>query len=388
MDILLMNFRKRPLIILSILLVALSFFLRYQIIGLKNGDLLLIREWYDFLFHNGYKGLANGEFSNYPPAYLYLLYFSTLLPKWVDPFVALKLIPTAFDIISTVTIYKIARTKYQGDQPYFAASLFFLLPTIMFNSTGWGQIDSLYGSFLLVCFYLLLTKRPFWALVAFGIGFSFKAQSIFLLPFLGIMFLRKRIHWYDFFIVPIIYLVFALPAVLLGRSWESILLLYVGQAGQFSELARYVPNLYLLMPNEYFHPIFEIGMGIFAICMLSWAWVNWKAKPPITQNQLALTALASAALVPFLLPKMLDRYFYPADLFSFVTAIFIPELWLIALFFQISSGMVYTIFTLGTPPLLALPGALINTALVIIIIRNQLQSLKQPASSMTDHKSQ
>jgi hypothetical protein len=94
----------------------------------------------------------------------------------------------------------------------------------------------------------------------------------------------------------------------------------------------------------------------------------------------------SAGSIP--LPKMLDRYFYPADLFSFVAAIFIPELWFIAIFFQISSGMAYTIFTLGTPPLLALPGALINTALVVIIIRNQLRALKQPASLIENHMSQ
>jgi len=379
-----MNIRKRPLLITSAFLLALSLFLRYQFIGFKNGDLFLIRTWYDFLLQHGYKGLANAEFSNYPPVYLYLLYFSTLFSKWIDPFIALKLMPTAFDILSTITIYKIARTKYKEDQPYFLASLFFLLPTVMMNSTSWGQIDSMYGSFLLVCFYLLLTKRPFWAMAAFGIGFAFKAQSIFILPFLGILFLRKRIHWYDFLIVPVIYLVLALPAVLIGRSWESILLLYVGQAGQFNELARYAPNLYLAMPNEYFHPIFEIGMSVFAVSMLAWAWVNWKAKPPVTQNQLVLTALASAALVPFLLPKMLDRYFYTADLFSFVTAIFIPELWFIALFFQISSGMVYMIFPFGAPPLLALPGAIINTALVIIIIRKQLQALKQSTTTKDD----
>src|SRR5690606_6371366 len=114
------------------------------------------------------------------------------------------------------------------------------------------------------------------------------------------------------------------------------------------------------------------------VCMLAWAWVNWHTKPPVTQHQLVLTALASAALVPFLLPKMLDRYFYPADLFSFVAAIFIPQLWFIPLFFQLSSGLAYTIFMFGMPPLMALPGALINTALVVIIIRQQLASLKAP----------
>ena len=372
-----MNLRKRPLILISLVVAALSLFLRYQFLEFKNGDLLLIREWYDFLDKNGYMGLANGEFSNYPPAYLYLLYFATLLKDWVGPFTAIKLIPTAFDLISVFAVYKIARVKYEDDKPYLLAALFFLLPTVMLNSSSWGQIDSLYGSFLLVCFYLLLTKRPFWAMVAFGIGFSFKAQSIFILPFLGIMFLRKQIRWYDFFIVPVIYILLALPTVIIGRSWESIILLYVGQAGQFPQLARYAPNLYLVMPNEYFHPIFEIGMGIFFICMLAWAWVNWKAKPPVTQNQFALTALASAALVPFLLPKMLDRYFYPADLFSFVAAIFLPRFWFLPLFFQLSSGLVYMIFPFGKPPLLALPAAIINTALVIVIIRAQLKSLKE-----------
>ena len=372
-----MNIRKRPLIIASVFLFALSLFIRYQILGFQNLDMVRLREWYDFLLHNGYKGLANGEFSNYPPLYLYLLFFATLLNKWIDPFTAIKLIPTAFDLISLVAVYKIARVKYDGDKPYLIASAFFLLPTVMYNSSGWGQIDGMYGAFLLICFYFLLTERPFWAMVAFGLGFSIKAQSIFILPFLGIMFLRKRIRWYDFLIVPVVYLILALPTVMLGRSWESILFLYVGQAQQFSELARYVPNLYILLVGQPLHPAFEIGMTIFAVCMFAWAWVNWKAKTPVTQKQLALTALASAALVPFLLPKMLDRYFYPADIFSFVTAIFIPELWFFALLFQISSGMVYTIFTLGTPPLLALAGALINTPLVFFIIRRQLRALKE-----------
>lgn len=372
-----MNIIKRPYILAGLLLATLALFLRYQFLDLKNGDLLLIREWYDFLYQNGYRGLANGEFSNYPPAYLYLLYLATLFHDQVDPFIMLKLIPTAFDLISTFAIYKIARLKFSDDKPYFLAALFFLLPTVMLNSSSWGQIDSLYGSFLLVCFYLLLTKRPFWALAAFGIGFSFKAQSIFILPFLGIILLRKQVRWYDFLVVPVIYILLALPTVILGRSWESILLLYVGQAGQFPQLARYAPNLYLAMPNEYFHPIFEIGMTVFFVCMLAWAWVNWKAPLPVTQNQFALTALASAAFVPFLLPKMLDRYFYPADLFSFVVAIFMPKYWFLPLFFQFSSGLVYMIFPFGKPPLLALPAALINTALVIVIVRIQLRSLKQ-----------
>lgn len=370
-----MTFKNRPYLYLSIAVTVLALILRYLSLSLMNGDLLLLRTWYDFLLENGYKGLANGEFSNYPPAYLYLLYLGTLTVNWLDPFIALKLIPTAFDLISAFAIYKIARTKYDDDKPYFMSSLFFLLPTVMFNSSGWGQIDSMYGSFLLVCFYLLLRDRPLWAMAAFGVAFSFKAQSIFLLPFLGILFLRKQIPWYSFFVVPLVYLLLAIPTLLLGRTLESVVFLYAGQVDQFQNLSRYAPNLYLVIPNEFFHPVFEIGLILFAVAMLAWAWVNWKTPPPVTTHQLVLTALASAALVPFLLPKMHDRYFYPADLFSFVTAIFIPELWFFAMLFQISSGLVYMIFPFGMPPLLALPAALINTVLVFFIIRAQLRSL-------------
>lgn len=155
-----MSIRKRPYLLAAILLFALSILIRTLMLGLKNGDLFLIRTWYDFLLANGLNGLANAEFSNYPPAYLYLLYIATLTSKWLDPFIALKLIPTAFDFLSALVVYKIARVKYTDDKPVFFAALFFILPTVMFNSSGWGQIDSMFGSFLLLCFYLLIKDRP------------------------------------------------------------------------------------------------------------------------------------------------------------------------------------------------------------------------------------
>jgi Gpi18-like mannosyltransferase len=367
---------KRSLVVLSAGLFALVLFLRYQLLAMSNGDLLLIQTWYDFLAQNGIKGLANGTFSNYPPAYLYLLWSSTLFSKWISPAIAIKLIPTAFDLLSAWMIFKIARTKFTDDKPLLFATLFLLLPTVMVNSTGWGQIDNTYTSFLLVCFYLILTKRPLWALAAFGVAFSFKAQAIFLLPFLGIMLLRKQVRWFDFFAIPIVYLILPLPTILLGRSWESIVSLYIGQVGQFEDLARNAPNLYAFIPNEYYHPVLEIGLGAFVVSMLAWAWVNWKADSPGSPKQLALTALVSAALVPFLLPKMHDRYFYQADVFSFMTAMLIPELWFAPVLFQISSSIAYSVFLFGTHRAVVFIGALINTALVIYILQSQLKSLK------------
>ncbi len=369
---------KRPLLLAGIFLFILGLGIRIILLPLRNGDLELILTWYDFLKQNGFQGLGNSTFSNYPPAYLYLLWLTTLFSGWLDGTTAIKLIPTAFDVISAVAIYKIARITFSDDKPTFLIALFLLLPTVMLNSTGWGQIDSAYTSFLLVCFYLLLKNRSFAALLAFGVAFSFKAQAIFFLPFLGILFLRKQIRWYDFLTIPLVYVFLAIPTLLLGRSLESIVFLYAGQVDQFENLARYAPNLYFVIPNEFYHPVFEIGLLIFVMCMLTWAWLNWRAGSEVTRRQMVLTALASVALVPFLLPKMHDRYFYPADLFSFALAVLLPQYWFIPLLFQISSLAAYSVFLFGAQPITVLLGSLINTALLIIISRDQIRSLRQP----------
>jgi Gpi18-like mannosyltransferase len=156
--------------------------------------------------------------------------------------------------------------------------------------------------------------------------------------------LKGRIPWLYFFVVPLIYLVFGSAAAVIGRSWESIISLYVGQVDQFEYLAMYVPNLYSFIPNIYYQPALKMGLLIFFAVMLCWAYLSWRSKMILTPYRILFLALASVAIVPFLLPKMHDRYFYPADVFSFVVAVFNPELWFLPVLYQGISGLSYTSF--------------------------------------------
>ena len=370
-------YKKRPLLILSILLFGLSLVIRFQIYDYLNGDMVVLEAWYDHLYLNGWAGLSDGSFSNYPPAYLYLLWLSTLLSNWVGRIAALKLIPTLFDLLSTFIIFRMARMRFEDDTPYFAAAGFFILPTILYNSTGWGQIDSLYTSFLLVCVYLLLKEKPFWALAAYGMAFSFKSQSIFLLPFLGILFLKGRIRWYHFLLIPAVYVTLGVPAALIGRSWTSILTIYFGQVGQFRAFSMNAPNLYIFIPNSFYDIGLWIGLGIFLIALATWGWVNWRAKIALTHRQMMLMAFATLALVPFVLPKMHDRYFYSADVFSYAAVIFAPEMWFVPLLYQLISGLAYSGFLMGTPIQAIMLAALINTCAVTYVLRKQFLSLQE-----------
>ena len=369
--------KKHPLLFISIVLFGVSLFIRYQIRGLSNEDVVILEDWYRHFYRNGKASLANGSFSNYTPLYLYLLWISRLFSDWFDAIVAIKIIPTAFDVLSAFTIFLMGRIKFDDDKPYLFSAIFFLLPTVIFNSTGWGQIDSLYTSFLLLCAYFLLKEKPFYALMMFGLAFSLKSQSIFFLPFLGILFLKGRIRWFYFLLVPAIYVILAIPAVLIGRSWSSILTIYIGQVGQYRSLSMSAPNLYVFISDSYYERGVWIGMGVFLIVMAVWGWINWRAKIAYDNRQMMLLVLATLTLVPFVLPKMHDRYFYPADVFSFATVIFVPEMWFVPILYQLISSLSYSIFILNASTIFVKIAAVVNTGVVICILWKQFLSLRE-----------
>jgi hypothetical protein len=81
--------------------------------------------------------------------------------------------------------------------------------------------------------------------------------------------------------------------------------------------------------------------------------------------------LTSVALVPFILPKMHDRYFFPADVLSFAVAVLNPELWFIPILYQLISGTAYTAFLLGAPMGVVMLAAIVNTVTLIYLLWKQ-----------------
>jgi hypothetical protein len=56
---------------------------------------------------------------------------------------------------------------------------------------------------------------------------------------------------------------------------------------------------------------------------------------------IVLVAALSGALMPYLLPKMHERYFFVADVMTFTLAFVIPRLWATAALFQVGSLLSY-----------------------------------------------
>jgi Gpi18-like mannosyltransferase len=258
---------------------------------------------------------------------------------------AIKLPSIGFDFLNAFLVYRILKIRHpQGVTALIGASSFLLLPTVLLNSTYWGQSDAIFTFFLLGCIFFLMQDQPLIAMIFWGISFSFKAQAAFLSPLILLLIIRKKIPWYYAGIVPVIYGLLIIPAALSGRPVIELLTIYFGQADTYQMLSMSAPNIYLLLPNIRYDVGLFIGLIATTLIILIWTIVYASKIKEFTPPVILLCALVAVAYMPFFLPKMHDRYFYLADVLSFLVAFYFVQGWQLAGGYQVVSGLVYFVF--------------------------------------------
>jgi len=118
---------------------------------------------------------------------------------------------------------------------------------------------------------------------------------------------------------------------------------------------------------------------VTVILLGGWVLVYARRRFPLDPRRILLLALVSTILAPFLLPRMHDRYFYPADNLSLVLAFFAPSYWYVALGYQIISSLVYALFLFSLTDLQSnlflLTAILLNTLMVgYLVVRQWLET--------------
>ncbi len=327
--------------------IIFAVFIRWVCVPNKSVDYkYFLDPWYDFIAANGgFSALKHG-FADYTPPYLYWILIATTLLSGLPKIFAIKLFAMSVDFVCAFFTYKIVRLKYpEGRMATFAFLAVILSPTVIYNSALWGQCDVIYTTGLIACVYFLSIKKQIPALVSFGVGLSFKLQAMFLSPLLLIMVLKKRISWYFLPLIPLVYIVLMLPAWFAGRPMSELLLVYFNQANKYKELAKGSPNLYQWIPNDFYNIVVPIGLIITVAAILLLAYLVYKSRLKITQDRLIHLATISVLFMPYILPKMHERYFYPADILSLIFAFYFPRYFWVAIVVQMSSFFGY----LGTP---------------------------------------
>ncbi|MFH1676562.1 MAG: hypothetical protein ABIC40_06010 [bacterium] len=242
------NEKNLNFLIIVTAIIAGCFF-RWAYLDVESGDWERhLGPWYDFInSHGGFQALKF-DFSNYPPAYLYLILVATWLP--VPKLYALKLMSIIFDFVLAAFAYRAVKFKYPvGAWAASAFAIVFLLPTVMIDSAVWAQCDSIYVSFLLGCVYYLMKKKPIEAMIVFGLAFSFKLQAIFLLPMLLALLIKGELRISRFLIFPLIYILTIVPNVFAGKPFVDLLFFYQNQAESHTTLVLNAPNIYQWLRN-------------------------------------------------------------------------------------------------------------------------------------------
>ena len=313
--------------------VAAALAVRYPLLSFETSDLHDFRLWHDFILANGYFSALGERFSNYPPAYLYVLAATAKFLPWLPTVFAIKSAHIAADFALAFFVCKCVAVAHprSAAMPALAFVATLLAPTVVLNSAMWGQCDAIFTSFLVASLHCLLVGRQGWACAAFGMALAFKPLAIFLAPLFLWLLANKAMDWRCFLLTPAVVLASFVPAWLLGMPLAGPLLWSYGHVIAWSfQLTMNAPNLYVWiagpMGDEYGPWVHGAGVLLAAALVVAVAWVARRARGALAGRgePVVLLATFSVLLLPYVLTRMHDRYFFAADVFAIVLAFFRP----------------------------------------------------------------
>ena len=140
---------------------------------------------------DGIPGFYARGFCDYPPLNVYLFWLFGSVAERLSLFgtdvvtYAVKIIPTIFDVATAVLIFAFVRARAGFKESLVSVAVYAFNPAVVFNSSVWGQFDSIYTFFLLTSFVLILRGRPMPACAVFTLAVLTKPQSVALAPLMA-----------------------------------------------------------------------------------------------------------------------------------------------------------------------------------------------------------
>ena len=374
--------RRRGHLALAVLGVLGAFAVRWPLLPFESQDARNLFVAWDFLVANGFSELRY-DIHLYNPPYFYLLAGASAYLSWLPDLVAIKAVSLVFDFVLAFFVGKCVGLRYPESKtkPVLAALAALFAPTVVMNSALWGQADAIYTAFLAGCLYYLLAGRRVTAFVAFGFAVSVKLQAVFLAPLFLWLLVKKAVDWRAFFATPVVWFSLLLPAWFFGRPLLDLLLIYLNQAGRATRLTMQAPNLYMWLPVSWYdaYPLFT---ALAAAVVVAAALAVHSSRARMTPGLTVFLASFSVLLLPFILPKMHDRYFFPAEVLTIVLAFYFPRFWYAPVVLGAAATINYIRY-LHEVLLVPLPWVAVPLAALVIVLGRHLWRMLDPSWERT-----
>ena len=315
---------------LDIVLVAggtiISLMIRWSMRDFISRDMTqFLLPWYESIKRGGGFSALGAPVGNYNMPYQTLIAILTYIP--ISPKYLYKISSSIFDFLQAIFVYKIVN---QITEDKLKASLGYAfainLPTVLMNSTLWGQCDSIYSSFCLISLFYCLNDKHVRSMLCVGIASAFKLQAVFFLPFLLFIYAyKKRFSIVQFIWIPLVMVILSLGGILQGQTIGSVFEIYHKQTLDLGEMSVNYPSLWALMienrSKEYYSDMRWCGilLTVFAILVLIILFIHKKQAYSIS-DLLEISFLLVYTCV-FMLPGMHERYGYLYIMLGLVAAI-------------------------------------------------------------------
>ncbi len=235
-------------------------------------DTSLFRAWTAFANdHPVWEYYTTELYVDYPPVYLYVLYAIGKLTKWVgiSPtsgvyLACIRSIPIIFDGLSALFVYVLALPRLGQKKAIAAGALCALCPIGIFNSTVWGQVDSVTTLLSAIMLLLLYRKRYIGSAALLAVLFLTKPQMIMFSPLIGfVIFFDILSVWKDkprrnrrivqaFGALGVVILLLLLvPLPITGGNYSLLLENYRKALGLYPYATLNAPNLYGLFGGNW-----------------------------------------------------------------------------------------------------------------------------------------
>jgi Gpi18-like mannosyltransferase len=336
--------------------------------------------WLEHIRVRGPVGAFAEPFSNYTPPYLYLLAIFSPLLGLVSKISVLKLVSLLGTLWLAWSFHRLLEASGVRNGAR-AAGLLILLPSVMLNAALLAQCDALWAAPCLLAIACAIERRPAAMLVWCGIAISIKAQAMFGAPFVIAVLLSQRTPLRFWLIPPAVYAAMMAPAWAAGWPAGDLATVYLRQVHTFDSLSMNAPNLWLMvqeLPAAAALPLSGIAFAAAAAATI--AYIGWFRRAMSGSDMIA-AALLSTLMLPGLLPRMHDRYFFLADVLALALAIRCRDRssWLILAGVQTGSTFaLYSCITSNSGPAAASAIAMI-AATVAVALRLLPPGAERPA---------